>query len=75
MRCCSARAARSVVVNDLGGSMTGVGADAEPASAVAAEIVAAGGVAIADGSDVATAAGAQALVDARGRASSGASTS
>ena len=53
-----------VVVNDLGGSMEGVGADAEPASAVAAEIVAAGGVAIADGSDVATAAGAQALVDA-----------
>jgi NAD(P)-dependent dehydrogenase (short-subunit alcohol dehydrogenase family) len=54
----------SVVVNDLGGSMQGVGADAEPASTVAAEIVAAGGAAIADTSDVATAAGAQALVDA-----------
>ena len=54
----------SVVVNDLGGSMDGVGADAEPASTVAAEIVAAGGAAIADTSDVATAAGAQALVDA-----------
>jgi NAD(P)-dependent dehydrogenase (short-subunit alcohol dehydrogenase family) len=54
----------SVVVNDLGGSMEGVGADAAPASTVAAEIVAAGGVAIADDSDVATAAGAQALVDA-----------
>src|SRR2546426_2218788 len=54
----------SVVVNDLGGSMEGVGADAEPASAVAVEIVAAGGVAIADNSDVATGAGAQALVDA-----------
>ncbi len=53
-----------VVVNDLGGSREGVGADAEPASAVAAEIVAAGGVAIADNSDVATPAGAQALVDA-----------
>ena len=52
-----------VVVNDLGGSMEGVGADAEPASAVAAEIVAAGGVAIADNSDVATPAGAQALID------------
>jgi NAD(P)-dependent dehydrogenase (short-subunit alcohol dehydrogenase family) len=52
-----------VVVNDLGGSMEGVGADAEPASTVAAEIVAAGGVAIADNSDVATPAGAQALVD------------
>jgi NAD(P)-dependent dehydrogenase (short-subunit alcohol dehydrogenase family) len=54
----------SVVVNDLGGSMQGDGADAEPASAVAAEIVAAGGVAIADHGDVATEAGAQALVDA-----------
>jgi NAD(P)-dependent dehydrogenase (short-subunit alcohol dehydrogenase family) len=53
-----------VVVNDLGGSIEGVGADAGPASTVAAEIVAAGGVAIADNSDVATAAGAQALVDA-----------
>jgi NAD(P)-dependent dehydrogenase (short-subunit alcohol dehydrogenase family) len=53
-----------VVVNDLGGSIGGVGADAEPASTVAAEIVAAGGAAIADTSDVATAAGAQALVDA-----------
>jgi NAD(P)-dependent dehydrogenase (short-subunit alcohol dehydrogenase family) len=53
----------SVVVNDLGGSIEGIGADAEPASAVAAEIVAAGGAAIADSSDVAAAAGAQALVD------------
>jgi len=54
----------SVVVNDLGGSIDGVGADAGPASTVAAEIVAAGGTAIADFGDVATAAGAQALVDA-----------
>jgi NAD(P)-dependent dehydrogenase (short-subunit alcohol dehydrogenase family) len=53
-----------VVVNDLGGSMEGVGADAEPASTVAAEIAAAGGIARADTSDVATPAGAQALVDA-----------
>ena len=53
-----------VVVNDLGGSMQGVGADAEPAATVAAEIVAAGGVAIADANDVATTAGAEALVDA-----------
>jgi len=53
-----------VVVNDVGGSMQGVGTDPEPASAVAAEIVAAGGVAIADHSDVATTSGAQALVDA-----------
>jgi NAD(P)-dependent dehydrogenase (short-subunit alcohol dehydrogenase family) len=53
-----------VVVNDLGGSMQGVGADPEPASSVAAEIVAAGGVAIADNGDVATTSGALALVDA-----------
>jgi NAD(P)-dependent dehydrogenase (short-subunit alcohol dehydrogenase family) len=53
-----------VVVNDLGGSMEGVGADPGPASAVTAEIVDAGGAAIADNSDVATPAGAQALVDA-----------
>ena len=54
----------SVVVNDLGGSRQGVGADSGPAASVAAEIVAAGGVAIADGSDVATTEGAQTLVDA-----------
>jgi NAD(P)-dependent dehydrogenase (short-subunit alcohol dehydrogenase family) len=54
----------SVVVNDLGGSIDGVGADAEPASTVATEITHAGGAAIADASDVATAPGAQALVDA-----------
>ncbi|MGO9873656.1 MAG: SDR family NAD(P)-dependent oxidoreductase [Acidimicrobiia bacterium] len=53
-----------VVVNDLGGSMQGVGTDPEPASTVAAEIVDAGGAAIADTSDVATTAGAQTLVDA-----------
>ena len=53
-----------VVVNDLGGSKEGVGADAQPASAVAAEIVAAGGAAMANTSDVATVAGAEALVDA-----------
>jgi NAD(P)-dependent dehydrogenase (short-subunit alcohol dehydrogenase family) len=54
----------SVVVNDLGGSMEGVGADTGPASTVAAEIVAAGGVAIADTNDVSAVAGAQALIDA-----------
>ena len=52
-----------VVVNDLGGSMGGAGADAGPASAVVEEITAAGGAAIADGSDVATPEGAAALVD------------
>ena len=59
-----ADAGARVVVNDLGGGMEGDGADAEPASTVAAEIAAAGGVAVADTNDVATAAGAQALVDA-----------
>ncbi len=54
----------TVVVNDLGGSKQGVGADSEPAAAVAAEIVAARGVAVADGCDVATTEGAQRLVDA-----------
>lgn len=53
-----------VAVNDLGSSIGGTGSDAEPADAAVAEIVAAGGVAIADQSDVATAEGAQALVDA-----------
>ena len=46
-----------VVVNDLGGSIEGVGADAGPATAVVDEIVDAGGTAIADVSDVATALG------------------
>ena len=54
----------SVVVNDLGGSMEGVGTDAGPASTVAAEIVAAGGTAIADTSDVAAVKGAETLVAA-----------
>ncbi len=62
-RLLAGRGAR-VVVNDLGGSMDGSGADADVASRVATEIVAGGGVAIADGSDVASPAGAQALIDA-----------
>jgi NAD(P)-dependent dehydrogenase (short-subunit alcohol dehydrogenase family) len=54
----------SVVVNDLGGSMTGVGSDTEPADAVAGEIVAGGGAAISDGHDVSTVDGADALIAA-----------
>jgi NAD(P)-dependent dehydrogenase (short-subunit alcohol dehydrogenase family) len=54
----------SVVVNDLGGSMDGAGADQAVARTVADEIVAAGGAAIADGSDVSTPEGGAALVDA-----------
>jgi len=52
----------SVVVNDLGGSMEGEGADDAPATTVAGEITAAGGVAIADHHNVSTVAGADALV-------------
>jgi NAD(P)-dependent dehydrogenase (short-subunit alcohol dehydrogenase family) len=54
----------SVVVNDLGGSMEGDGADAGPAVDVVAEISAAGGDALADTGDVSTEAGAAGLVDA-----------
>jgi NAD(P)-dependent dehydrogenase (short-subunit alcohol dehydrogenase family) len=43
--------------------MDGVGADAEPAATVAAEIVTAGGAAVADVNDVAAVGGAQALVN------------
>ena len=53
----------SVVVNDLGGSNEGEGADAGPARAVADEITAAGGRAVANTDNVATWAGAQALVE------------
>ena len=52
----------SVVVNDLGGSMTGDGADAGPAADVVEEITAAGGMAMADAHDVVTERGAGALV-------------
>jgi NAD(P)-dependent dehydrogenase (short-subunit alcohol dehydrogenase family) len=54
----------SVVVNDLGGSMEGDGADPEPARTVAGEIADAGGKAISDTSDVSTVGGGQALIDA-----------
>jgi NAD(P)-dependent dehydrogenase (short-subunit alcohol dehydrogenase family) len=52
----------AVVVNDLGGSMEGTGADKGPAADVVDQIGASGGTALADTSDVATASGAQALV-------------
>jgi NAD(P)-dependent dehydrogenase (short-subunit alcohol dehydrogenase family) len=52
-----------VVVNDLGGSIDGIGSDAVPASAAVADIVEAGGIAVADTNDVASVAGAEALVD------------
>jgi NAD(P)-dependent dehydrogenase (short-subunit alcohol dehydrogenase family) len=58
-----AREGAKVVVNDLGGGHDGAGADAGPASEVAAEIVAAGGTAVPDTHDISTWAGAQGLVD------------
>src|SRR5437868_12587639 len=64
-------AGAKVVVNDLGGSLAGEGADLTPAQQVVAEIEAAGGSAVADGENVADFAGAARLVqhavDAFGR--------
>jgi NAD(P)-dependent dehydrogenase (short-subunit alcohol dehydrogenase family) len=48
-----ARAGAAVVVNDMGASLDGAGADLSPAAAVVAEIAAFGGTATADRSDVA----------------------
>jgi NAD(P)-dependent dehydrogenase (short-subunit alcohol dehydrogenase family) len=66
-----AAAGAKVVVNDLGGSLAGEGADLSPAQQVVAEIEAAGGEAVADGENVADFAGAGRLVqhalDAFGR--------
>ena len=47
-----AKAGAQVVVNDLGGSLAGEGADATPAQSVVDEIVAAGGEAVANDDDV-----------------------
>ena len=52
------------MVNDLGGSTEGDGADATPAEEVATDIASAGGTAVADTNDVSTSAGAQAVVGA-----------
>ncbi|BBZ27124.1 short-chain dehydrogenase [Mycolicibacterium madagascariense] len=52
-----------VVVNDVGGSLTGEGSDSGPAHDAAREIVAAGGEAVANVDSVATAAGGAAIVD------------
>jgi len=51
-----------VVVNDLGGARTGEGSDATPAAQVVSEIVAAGGEAVANGDDISTWGGAEALI-------------
>jgi len=52
----------AVVVNDVGGSVHGEGSDASAADHVVAEIVADGGVAVADYSSVATPEGGEAMV-------------
>lgn len=54
----------NVVVNDLGGAQDGSGAATAPAQDVVDEIIAAGGKAVANGSDVADADGAKAIVSA-----------
>ncbi len=57
----ASRGAR-VVVNDLGGSVSGEGADKGPAEAVAQEIRDAGGEAVSDGNSVSTPEGGEAIV-------------
>jgi NAD(P)-dependent dehydrogenase (short-subunit alcohol dehydrogenase family) len=52
-----------VVVNDLGGSRDGSGADSGPAHEVVAEIKAAGGEAVANGADVSDFAQAKGMID------------
>ncbi|AEV72957.1 dehydrogenase of unknown specificity, short-chain alcohol dehydrogenase like protein [Mycolicibacterium rhodesiae NBB3] len=59
----AARGAR-VVVNDIGGSVTGDGADNAAASRVADEITTLGGEAVADNHSVTTPSGGQAIIDA-----------
>ena len=57
----ASRGAR-VVVNDLGGSVAGDGSDKGPAETVVSEIAEAGGEAVADGNNVATPEGGEAIV-------------
>jgi NAD(P)-dependent dehydrogenase (short-subunit alcohol dehydrogenase family) len=58
----AAREGARVVVNDLGGSVTGDGVDATPAQKVVAEIHAQGGEAVVSGHDVADWQGAQLII-------------
>ena len=66
-----AKEGAAVVVNDLGGARDGTGKDLGPAQKVATEIVAAAGKAVADGHDVSTVEGGEAILktalDAFGR--------
>ncbi|MBO0676146.1 SDR family NAD(P)-dependent oxidoreductase [Mycolicibacterium sp. S2-37] len=59
----AARGAR-VLVNDLGGSVTGCGAGDDAAEQTVREIIARGGEAVADGHSVATPEGGQGIIDA-----------
>ena len=59
-----ARAGAKIVVNDLGASLAGEGADEGPAHDVVREIEALGGEAVANGENVADFAGAKRMVDA-----------
>lgn len=59
-----ARRGAAVVVNDLGGTMRGEGADPKVADEVVAEITSAGGVAVASYDSVDHAGGGEAIVDA-----------
>ena len=58
-----ARQGAAVVVNDLGGSPDGTGADASAAQTVADEVTAAGGQAVANGDDVSDWDGAKRLIN------------
>src|SRR5882724_813400 len=58
-----AQAGASLVVNDLGASLAGEGADTAPADDVVREIEALGGEAVANGENVADFAGARRLID------------
>jgi NAD(P)-dependent dehydrogenase (short-subunit alcohol dehydrogenase family) len=58
-----AQAGARIVVNDLGASLAGEGADTGPAHDVVREIEALGGEAVADGENVADFAGAKRLID------------
>jgi NAD(P)-dependent dehydrogenase (short-subunit alcohol dehydrogenase family) len=59
-----ARHGAKVVVNDLGGNVDGTGDDVTPAQQVVEEIRAGGGEAVANGDDVSSWEGAQALINA-----------
>jgi NAD(P)-dependent dehydrogenase (short-subunit alcohol dehydrogenase family) len=57
------RRGASIVVNDIGGDVTGGGSDPSPAEKVAAEIIEDGGKAVATTASVATVAGGKAIID------------